>query len=343
MDLGMSGSIMKPIISVIVPVYKTEDTLDECVASLLNQTIQEIEIILVDDGSPDKCPQKCDNLALQSKKIKVIHKENGGLSSARNAGIRAACGDYIGFVDSDDYVSPEMFQKLYSRIKKDDSDICICSHYTVSANGDVAEHYFENMPEKLEKREIVSYLILPLIGRLPNKREELIEGFVCRNLYKREILHGYEFQSERVYFAEDVVSDLTLYSKCSSISVLNECLYYYRYNGESLSNRYRPQVYILLNNLLVWEKEFLKSEGLFEDENRRLYAAGINFLIFSIQNIKKGNLGRKESNEEVDNVFQQSILSESINKVKLSNYNNKMKAFIMLCRLGWNRILLYVL
>ena len=244
---------MKPKVSIIVPVYKTKETLEKCVNSLLEQTLQEIEVILVDDGSPDESGEMCDSFCKDSR-VRVVHKENGGLSSARNAGLKIASGDYIGFVDSDDYVHPEMFYKLYDRIEKDKSDICICAHFTVDSVGNVVEHHFQNLPQVLEHLEILEMLILPMIGIVPETNEKAIEGFVWRNLYRRYVISSYEFKSERVYFAEDVISAMELYKKCEQISVLDECLYYYKYNGESLSNTYRPQVYKLLNNLLEWEE-----------------------------------------------------------------------------------------
>ena len=97
-----------PIVTVVVPVYKVEKFLERCVTSLKNQSLRDIEIILVDDGSPDTCPAMCDAFAMQDVRIRVIHKKNGGLSSARNAGLKAASGKYVGFVDSDDDVEPDM-------------------------------------------------------------------------------------------------------------------------------------------------------------------------------------------------------------------------------------------
>ena len=102
---------MNPLISVIVPVYKVEQYLDECVQSIINQTYKNLEIILVDDGSPDRCPEMCDEYARQNSRIRVIHKPNGGPSSARNIGLNAASGLYIGFVDSDDVIAPNMYER----------------------------------------------------------------------------------------------------------------------------------------------------------------------------------------------------------------------------------------
>ena len=124
-----------PLISVVVPVYKVENYLDRCVESLLAQTYQNLEIILVDDGSPDSCPALCDEWGKRDERIVVIHKPNGGLSDARNAGVLAAHGDYIGFVDSDDYVAPDMYESLYAHLIEADADVSICG---------IADVYFDH-------------------------------------------------------------------------------------------------------------------------------------------------------------------------------------------------------
>ena len=115
-----------PKVSIIVPVYKVENYIQRCVESLRNQTLADIEIILVDDGSPDRCPEICDALALQDSRIRVIHKENGGVSSARNAGLDAATGNYIAFVDSDDYIDPDMYEKMLVVALEHNCDVVMC-------------------------------------------------------------------------------------------------------------------------------------------------------------------------------------------------------------------------
>ena len=111
------------VISVIVPVYNVEKYLDKCVDSIVNQTYKNLEIILVDDGSPDNCPKMCDAWVEKDSRIKVIHKENGGVSSARNAGLKASCGEYIGFVDSDDFIQPDMFEQLLGAYDKESIEL----------------------------------------------------------------------------------------------------------------------------------------------------------------------------------------------------------------------------
>lgn len=124
----------RPKVSIIIPVYNVERYLDKCVKSVLEQTLSDIEIIIVDDGSTDKSGEICDKY-LEDKRVKVIHKRNGGLSDARNVGIDASTADYIGFIDSDDYIEEDMYELLYNNIRKYDADVSFCGIYNVYANG----------------------------------------------------------------------------------------------------------------------------------------------------------------------------------------------------------------
>lgn len=340
----LSNNEKMPKVSIIVPVYKTKDTLTTCMESLLTQTLREIEIILVDDGSPDESGCICDTY-LQDKRVKVIHKENGGLASARNAGLKLATGKYVGFVDSDDYVDNTMFEKMYMKITETGSDVCLCAHYTVGEGNQEQEHYLKDIPDILDQKEIVQYLILPLVGPdIKNSRSE-IEGFVWRNLYRREIVLLEKFQSEREFFAEDVVFNLNVYKKCRKICTLNECLYYYKYNESSLSNKYRHGVERLLDNLLLWEKEYLITNNLQAEGFCRLYATGIKFIIFSIKNLKKNNcpLNHKEKKKEIKRLLAQKMFSESLQSSKGYFYNWKMRMFLLLCKTKQSDLLLRLL
>lgn len=122
---------MKELISIIVPVYNVEQYLDDCLISIINQTYKNLEIILIDDGSTDKSGKICDEYAKKDSRIIVIHKENGGVSSARNAGLRIAKGAYIGFVDPDDWIAEDMYEVLYSNAKKYDADVSVCKYKIV--------------------------------------------------------------------------------------------------------------------------------------------------------------------------------------------------------------------
>ena len=130
---------MQPLISIVVPVYKVEKYIRRCIDSLLAQTWKNIEIILVDDGSPDSCGQICEEYAAVYDKIRVLHKENGGLSDARNAGIAVAQGEYIGFVDSDDYIMPDMFEKLAKAAMEQHVKLSMCSFFCIDSDGNDTE------------------------------------------------------------------------------------------------------------------------------------------------------------------------------------------------------------
>ena len=139
------------LITVIIPVYNVEEYLDECVDSVVSQTYSNLEIILVDDGSPDNCPAKCDEWAGKDSRIKVIHKQNGGLSDARNAGIDIATGIYIIFIDSDDYIRQDMIEKLYSALTREKADIAACGIHSFEGDktSDWGCHDFTGNPQQI--------------------------------------------------------------------------------------------------------------------------------------------------------------------------------------------------
>ena len=138
---------MSPKISIIVPVYKVEPYIHKCIDSILNQTFKEFELILVDDGSPDNCGNICDEYAKKDNRVRVIHKENGGISSARNIGLDVSNGEYIGFVDSDDYIKLDMYERLYNSCKVNNADISIIGTIEVDENG---KKLYEHIPDKLD-------------------------------------------------------------------------------------------------------------------------------------------------------------------------------------------------
>lgn len=129
----------QPKVSIIVPIYNVEKYLDRCVQSLIHQTLKNIEIILVDDGSPDNCPAMCDEYAKQDNRIKVVHKKNAGLGMARNSGIEVATGEFVAFVDSDDYVDTSMFELLYKEALKTQADAVFCAYqiHDKNRNGEI--------------------------------------------------------------------------------------------------------------------------------------------------------------------------------------------------------------
>ena len=210
------------IISVIIPIYNVERYLDKCIRSVVDQTYKNLEIILVDDGSPDQCGTICDKWAEKDERIRVIHKINGGLSDARNVGLDAATGAYIGFVDSDDYIHPQMFKKLYEKIKEYNADLAICGFNRVEENNGMIISSV-NMPVDglIEKKEAMKYVCC--------KGSFVV---VWNKLYKRELFNGLRFIYGKI--AEDRFIMHELIHKCTRIVAVLANYYYYAQTPNSI-------------------------------------------------------------------------------------------------------------
>lgn len=264
---------MTVLVSIIVPVYKVEQYLPECVDSILSQTYQNIEIILVNDGSPDRCPEICDDFRAKYKSIKVIHKENGGLASARQAGFEIATGEYILFIDSDDYIAPDMVEKLVFAIENQNSELAICGYNTVW-NGAVSEHRLPYGDNRIAyRKQVERQYVLPLMGSIDGDIN--IPGFLCIRLHKKSLIQGSFFESERKYYVEDHIFDLLYADNVNSIAIVNEPLYFYRFNPNSLSNCYRVGKWQMYMNAVQFFRNYADERNLSETENRiRAFLSG---------------------------------------------------------------------
>lgn len=214
----------KPLLSVVVPVYKVEKFLKICLDSIINQTYQNLEIILIDDGSPDNSGKICDRYADKDKRVKVIHQKNSGLSGARNTGTEIAKGDYITYVDSDDWLDVRMYDILMKKIQQYDLDMARCAAY--SSDGDSEETI---MP-KTEHKNIV------LTGESIFERyfDEFLCKIVWNAVYKKEIVKGI-ISPEKCHSQDNYVSGMYLY-RTKRMMIIDEPLYYYRKNPESITN-----------------------------------------------------------------------------------------------------------
>ncbi len=217
---------MSETISVIVPVYKVEKYITKCVDSILAQTYHELDVILVDDGSPDDCGRICDEYSEKDNRIRVIHKENGGLSSARNAALDVAKGSWIICVDSDDYIHPDLIRRLYDAVISNSAQISICSHYEVSND------------KLLITQKIVDEVIVwdkhTALKKLVEDTD--IKSYAWGKLYKRELFDGVRYPNGRNY--EDIATTYFLFDKADRIAKIPDFLYYYliRKDGISYNN-----------------------------------------------------------------------------------------------------------
>lgn len=208
---------MQPKITIIVPVYKVEKYIHRCVNSVLAQTYLNWELILIDDGSPDKCPTICDNFAECDKRIKVIHKANGGLSSARNAGLEHLSGDYVTFLDSDDYIHPNTFQDVCQLAEKENADIVQFSFLRGS----------ENVFPSIKKD--VSFQVFDNHSIFYSNIQKII---VCGKLYRSKLWKGVTMPIGKVN--EDDATTWKLYYRSNRILYVNTPYYYYFDNPNSI-------------------------------------------------------------------------------------------------------------
>lgn len=293
------------LISVIVPVYRVEDYLDRCIKSIVNQTYQNLEIILVDDGSPDQCPKICDMWSRKDSRIWVIHKENGGVSSARNAGLRIATGDWISFVDSDDWIHPQFFETLHLQATKRPSANII------AVNMDRVK---EEKPYSAIKPEEIEFHSISVDSIFHNKT---IRNYVWGRLYCRESIKGRVFD-ETLLFGEDSIFNAQLFAD-DAVTVLysSERMYYYFQRDDSAVHQFSlPQLVLLfekyLDLSLKESREYPKSYYTMEAMKRALSARyGLQF-----------DSKHKEKKEELDLILKNS--SKDLRSFSCVSFKNKL-------------------
>lgn len=219
---------MEPLISIIVPIYKVEKYVEKCIETIINQTYKNLEIILVDDGSPDNCPQICDEYAKKDSRIIVIHQKNGGLSNARNSGLNIAKGEFIGFVDGDDYIANDMYETLYNAIIDNDAQMSICNFYIVNEKEEKMQNEIQtNIKEDVKvfnHQEAMKEMLI----------DKNIRGYVWTKLFKRECFELLRFPEGRNY--EDIAVSIKCFEKTEKIVYINKQKYYYVQRENSIDH-----------------------------------------------------------------------------------------------------------
>ena len=293
---------MNPLISIIVPVYKVEQYLDECVQSIRNQTYTNLEIILVDDGSPDRCPEMCDEYARQDSRIKVIHKPNGGLSSARNAGLEVMNGEYFGFVDSDDYIDKHMYETLISYIDQT-ARISACCAYKVLKDG--REEYYSPYCNSIEYYSGEAFLksVYPQVNQVE----------VWLRLFSTKDFGHLRFREHRI--AEDLLYmsfiGLEMEKNRSSMVRLPYFGYYYRYVETSITHSKKDLIKIDATRNI---KEFCANENLKELKiYKRIFQIYLGHLVL----IK----AKAIENSEYLQIFQQEFAEDFYKNSYKKEYN----------------------
>lgn len=255
----------QPKVSIIVPVYNAESTIRKCVDSLLAQTLTDFEVVLVDDGSPDRCGEICDDYAKQDSRVKVVHQQNGGVSAARQAGIDNSTGEYTIHADPDDWVEPTELEELYNKAKEDDADMVICDFYE---NDDI---YHKQEPSSLESQVVLSELF------------QQLHGSCCNKLVRQSCYSKYNVRFPKgIYYCEDCYVICALLVHKIKVAYLPKAFYHYvRYpQNLTLVNYYDDKTYEHDVRILEIFEQLLINDTVICNRMRELYRISMTIRAF---------------------------------------------------------------
>lgn len=311
-------------ISVIIPVYKVEDYLHKCVDSVINQDYENLEIILVDDGSPDSCPAICDEYAKKDKRIKVIHKQNGGLSDARNAGIDAATGEYIIFLDSDDMLNDNSLGLIAEKAKHK-PDIIIGNVMQYSEEGKAL-----GLSQAVAEKDIKHFAVSDVLKYLGYKG---IFWPAYRFIVRRELIIGGKLYFMKGILHEDLEWVPKAVSAASSFAVLDEP--FYRYVSQRKGSITSKKIFFNYRDMLHVSRElFLKAQNLNDEARQYVLKGAKTSLLLAFENVYSMNKAEK-------NVFKK-IINETKEIREITLQNTRMKKFTEIFGL-WNGLVFYAL
>lgn len=302
-----------PEISIIVPVYNVENYIHKCIDSILAQTFTDFQLILVNDGSADRCGEICEDYAGKDNRVEVIHKENGGLSSARNAGLDAARGKYIGFVDSDDYIAADMYSFLHGNITETNADISICSFYTVEPNGRVLHKKPKGIKKYMEKQEALKTLL--------SRRH--FENHVCDKLFRRTLFDDIRFP-DQIY--EDIAIMYKLFDRCRSVVYVSEPKYFYiQRQGSIVNSGFGVKKLIFIDECQKIVEFSASKGGLYDEEAHSCY------ILSNLWLLHEGALDKNNQYKEIVNELSKNILSyyDIALKNKYIRFHEKFSIFLL--------------
>ncbi len=323
-----------PMISVIVPVYNVEKYVSNCLDTLLAQTYPNLEIIAVDDGSKDSSGSICDEYAKRHENILVVHKQNAGLGMARNTGLEHVSGEYVTFIDSDDWVEPELIERLYRSLTEKHVDYCKSGFRRVTGDGGTIS-LVQYVNELFEGKKAAGELLPRMIGSAPD-RHDSIEMSVCAVLYNAGIIRqfGLRFPSERELISEDLVFNIDYMQHADGACTIDYVGYLYRQNTASLTHRYRPDR--LKASALFYTEMKKKLTSLGYDEMTMLRLSRIFFVYIRMsiaqETVKISGLTRRENLRNIRSICADNIVQEAIRAYPVTKLGLKQRVFIELVR-----------
>lgn len=319
--------MLNTMISIVVPVYNVENYLDRCLISLVNQTYTNLEIILVDDGSTDTSGSKCDQWAKSDSRIKVIHKSNAGLGMARNTGIENAKGDFLFFIDSDDFVDTKLVEKCLEAQTADKSEIVVYGYSHYKDGNIIKEISFER--KKYYGVEVQKEF-LPLMICSDGKTK--YPGSAWSKMYSKEYIEKYKFRycSERKFISEDYYSNLILFKRIESISIIPETLYFYCHNASSLSKTFRKDR-LEKNNFQYIESLKKCEEYNYSDKVKNGLAIQYYMNILGILHlVLETDLKKADQKREIFKILDNESMISILSKIDLHKLNFINQVFLML-------------
>lgn len=323
------------LISVVVPIYRVEKYLDRCIESLVKQTYTNLEIILVDDGSPDRCPEICDAWAMRDSRIRVIHQENAGLGMARNTGIEAAFGQYICFIDSDDYIVPEMFAEAYKALRQYQAELVAFGMMKVNQYGEIVSSLIPKGQKLCYRGKEVQEVFLP--DWIDNRYKGVQIQNLCLSawscLYSMELIRrtNWRFVSERELISEDSYSLIQLANEINCVVVLEKAFYCYCDNETSLTRTYRPDRYEKIRKFYTACLSMAKQQGYSKFVQDAIAGVTFSFVIAAMKQIAESGLTRKQKKEAVATIVEDPVMVEILRTVKnrYGGYARKLLIFVM--------------
>ncbi|MCK9265908.1 glycosyltransferase [bacterium] len=319
---------MRPLISVIVPIYNSEKYLKKCVTSIINQTYRNLEILLINDGSTDNSKNICNLFAKQDNRVRVINKNSGGVSDSRNRGIKESTGEYITFLDSDDYWEIETLEIALSVIIKEEADILIWGYYAD----------FLDYNEKLLFTKIVAdntgvYTKKDVLPLHTNENFWQIFGYIWNKLYKSEIIKKGSFKFDKnISLGEDLLFNASLLSTLESIAIIETPLTHYIQRPKTtLGTKFYHNVFELKVKSSEAKKNFLEEWGFDKKNIDKFYSRSVfTSMKSSLKSIiNTDELSKREKNKYIDNILQDSKTINMLTCFKPKNIKESLFFFIL--------------
>ena len=318
------------LVTVVVPIYNVEKFLNRCVKSVVDQSYKNLEIILVDDGSPDGCPQMCDEWVGKDPRIKVIHKRNAGLGMARNTGIENANGRYIFFFDSDDYVDSTIVEKCVLSAEKNHADAVIYGRCEVYDDGRIIEKTLKPTKEVYTRREIVNDLLPAMFTYDMGFGVSAWGKMFSLDTIRRADLR---FVSEREIISEDAYFALEFFSNTSVVSIVNESLYFYYKRNDSLSRVFRADRHKHNDVFLQRSLAYIREKDLPRKVSTHLTARYHMYMISAMKQLATSNLTSKEKRAGFRELFKGTVLRASLEGDTLKVHKKTLRLFFTLLKL----------